>query len=103
LSGNDVNIVISDLRTDADWWDQISQAMNDALKIMNDRCVLPYATFDGISAGLGADDSYEDTHEQMTTLLSGGVTETASIATNLRATADNMVATDQAAADNQGP
>lgn len=97
MSENDVNLVISDLRTDAEHWDLISAALNDGLKIMQDSCTLPYATFDGITHALGATGNYEATYDQMTTLLSGGVTETASIATRLRATADNMVATDEAA------
>jgi len=101
MSGNDVNLVISDLRADADWWDQISEALSAGLQIMQDSCDLPYATFDGISHGLGATDNYQGTYDQMTTLLGAGVTETASIATRLRATANNMVATDEAAT--QGP
>ena len=97
MSENDINLVVSDLRTDADWWDKISQALNDGLTIISESCTLPYATFDGISHALGADRSYESTYDQMKSLLQGGVTETGSIATRLRATADNMVATDDAA------
>jgi hypothetical protein len=98
---DDVNLVASDLREDADWWDRISVAMNGALTIMRDDCALPYATFDGISHLLGADRRYAATLDQLTTLLDGGVTETASIATRLRATATTMAGADQAAADGQ--
>jgi hypothetical protein len=103
VTSNDVNLITSDLRTDADWWDDISETMSKALKTMQDYCGLPYATFDGISHGLGATRNYEATYQQMVALVSGGVVETASIATRLRATANNMIATDQAAADMQGP
>jgi len=97
MSENDVNLVISDLRADATSWDAISASLNEGLKIMTDNCTLPFMTFDGLSFALGAEKSYEATLTQMKTLLGGGVTETASIATKLRATADNMAATDEAA------
>lgn len=94
MGANDVDVVVADLRYDAAWWDNISETMNNALKIMQEFCYLPYATFDGVSHVLGATKNYESTHEQMTTLLSGGVSETASIAERLRVTANNIEAAD---------
>lgn len=94
MGNSDVNVVVSDLRFDADWWDQISTALNDGLKIMQDYCDLPYATFDGISHALGATSNYQSTHQRMTELLTGGVAETASIAERLRVTADNILDAD---------
>lgn len=93
MSSSDVNLVIADINYDADWWDQISAAMQTALTAM-DGALLPYATFDGVSHGLGATRTYEGVLTQMTTLLQGGVTETASIATRLRSTAEAILEAD---------
>ncbi|GAA3593367.1 hypothetical protein GCM10022198_16530 [Klugiella xanthotipulae] len=94
---NDHALVIGDLRKDATSWEDISAALNKALIIING-LDLPYATFDGITHLLGATDAYAAAHSQMADFLKGGVTQTTDIAAKLRATADNMVATDEAAA-----
>lgn len=91
----DTDAVVGDLRLDATRWDQISAEFARAVTVMNDGVQLPFMTFDGITHGLGATDSYNQVLERLQTILEGGVAETARIAESLRGTANNIETADQ--------
>ena len=96
MADQNVDIVIRDLGTDATRWDLASSEFAKANAIIQNLTMAEFV-MDGLTFSQGGTRSYNATHEQIQTLLSAGVTETARIAQALRNTATNMTNAEQAA------
>jgi hypothetical protein len=89
MADQNVDLVITDLGTDATRWDRASEAFSNAVAGM-DQLYIGNFVMDGLSFAQGATGAYNHTLDELLTRLRAGVTETARIAQALRDTATNM-------------